>query len=139
MDICKNDWVLHYIVIKINDGVQFNLMAKVPAVRTFSRFNNRLYANSNGYAIHNNKGDQVSSIAAIWVICQHMLMGPPEESVESQHSYCPNGDKTWCKYNKGKIFNRNIYDRLKCLTFVFGGELHVKVGSLKFRTSPLTT
>ena len=67
-------------------------MAKVLAVRTFNRLNNRLYANSNGYAIHNNKGDQVSSIAAIWAIYHHMIMGPPEESVESQHSYCPNGD-----------------------------------------------
>ena len=45
----------------------------------------------------------------------HMIMGPPEESVESQHSYCLSGDKTWCKYHKDKIFNRNIYDRSKCL------------------------
>ena len=59
-----------------------------------------------------------------------MIMGPPEESVESQHSYCPNGDKIWCKYHKDKIFNRNIYDRIKCLTFVFRGEFHVNVGSL---------
>ena len=103
------------------------------------RLNNRLYANSNGYAIHNNKGDQVSSIAAIWAIYHHMIMGPPEESVASQHSDCPNGDKTWCKYHKDKIFNQNIYDRLKCLTFGFCGELHVNVGSLKIRTSPLTT
>ena len=53
-------WVLRYV------GVQFYLMAKVLAVRTFNRPNNRLYANSNWYAIRNNKGDQVSSIAAIW-------------------------------------------------------------------------
>ena len=38
-----------------------------------------------------------------------MIMSPPEQSVESQHSYCPNGDITWCKYHKDKIFNRNIY------------------------------
>ena len=38
-------------------------------------------------------------------------MGPPEESVEIQHSYCPNDDKIWCKYHKDKIFNTNIYDR----------------------------
>ena len=69
---------------------------------------NRLYANSDGYAIPNNKGDQVSSIAAIWTIYHHMIMGPPE-SVESQHSNCPNDDKTWCKYHKDKIFNRNIF------------------------------
>ena len=109
----QNGWAVHYVVIKINDGVQFYL--KVLAVRTFNRPNNRLYANSNGYAIHNNKGDQVSSIAAIWAIYHHMI-GPPEESVESQHSYCLSGDKTWCKYHKDKIFNRNIYDRLKCYT-----------------------
>ena len=139
MDICKNVWALHYVVIKINDGVQFYLMAKVLAVRSFNRPNNRLYANSNGYAIHNNKGDQVSSIAAIWAIYHHMIMGLPEESVENQHSYFPNGDKTWFKYHKDKIFNRNIYDGLKCLPFVFRGELHVNVVSLKIRTNPLTT
>ena len=55
--------------------------------------------------INNNKGDQVSSIAAIWSIYHHMIMGTPEENVESQHSYCPDGDKTWCKYHKDKIFN----------------------------------
>ena len=111
--MCKNGWALHYI-IKINDEVHFYL--KVLAVRRFNRPNNRLYANSNGYSIHNNKGDQVSSIAAIWAIYHHMIMDPPEESVESQHSYCPKGDKTWCKYHKDKIFNRNIYDRSKCFT-----------------------
>ena len=46
-------------------------------------------------------------------------MGPPKERVENQHSYCSNGDKTWGKYHKDKIFNRNIYDRSKCLPFVF--------------------
>ena len=60
----------------------------------------------------------------------HMIMGPPEESVESQHSYCPHGDKTWCTYHKDKIFYRNIYDRLKYLPIVFRGELRVNVGSL---------
>ena len=50
-----------------------------------------------------------------------MIMGPPEESVESQHCYFPNGDKTWCTH-KDKIFNRNIYDQSKCLLFVFRSE-----------------
>ena len=50
-----------------------------------------------GYAIRNNKGDQASSIAAIWATYHHMITGPPEESVESQHSCCPNDDKPWCK------------------------------------------
>ena len=132
--------LLHSRWQNFTDLYRFVLMGLAKnAVRTFNRLNNRLYGNSNGYAIHNNKGDQVSSIAAIWAIYHHMIMGPTEESVENQHSYCPNGDKTWCKYHKDKIFNRNIYDRLKCLTFVFRGELHVNVGPLKIRTSPLTT
>ena len=63
------------------------------------------------YAIRNNKGDQVSSIAAILAIYHHMIMRPPEESVESQHSYCSNDDKTWCTYHKDKIFNTNIIDQ----------------------------
>ena len=46
LGMCKNGWALHYVVIKINDGVQFYLMAKVLAVRTLNRPNNRLYANS---------------------------------------------------------------------------------------------
>ena len=34
--MCKNGWALHYVVIIINDGVQFYLMVKVLAVRTFN-------------------------------------------------------------------------------------------------------
>ena len=77
--MCKNGWALHYVVIKINNVMQFYLMANVLAVRTFNRLHNRLYANSNRYAIHNTKGDQVYSIAAFWAIYHHMIMGPPEE------------------------------------------------------------
>ena len=95
-----------YVVIKINEWVQFYLMANVLAVRTFNRPNNRLY----GYAIPDNKGDQAFSIAAIRAIYHRMIMGPPEECVESQHSYCPNDDNTWCKYHKDKLFNTKIYD-----------------------------
>ena len=73
--MCKNGWTQHYVVIKINDGVQFYLMANV---RTFNRPDNRMYANSYGYAIRNNKGDQVSSIAAIWARYHHMILGPTE-------------------------------------------------------------
>ena len=65
-----------------------------------------------------------TAIAAICIIHHHMIMGPPEEIVESQHSYCPNDDETWCNYNKDKIFNTNKYDQSKCLPFVFRGGLH---------------
>ena len=62
-------------------GCSFYLLAKVLAVRLRYQPNNILYANSNGYAIHNNKGDQVSSIVASWAIYHHMIMGPPEGSI----------------------------------------------------------
>ena len=39
------------------------------------------------YAIRNNKGDQSSSIAAIWAIYHHIIMVQQGESVESQHFY----------------------------------------------------
>ena len=44
--MCKNGWALHYVVIKINDGMQLYLMAKVLAVMTFNLPSNRPYANS---------------------------------------------------------------------------------------------
>ena len=91
------------------------MMAKVLAVRTFNLPNNRPYANSNGYAIRKHKGDQYSSIATIWAIYHHMIMGPREESVESQHSYCPNGDKLGVSTTKIKystqiyMIDKNVY------------------------------
>ena len=81
-----------------------------------------------GYSIRNN-------VVAIWAIYHQMTMGPPVESVESQHSSCPNDDKPWCKYHKDKIFNTNLYDRSKCLPFVFRDKLRVNVGSLKIKTT----
>ena len=59
--ICaKNFWALHYVVIKMNDGLQFYLMAKLLALRKYNRPNNGLYATAYGYAIRNNKGEQAS-------------------------------------------------------------------------------
>ena len=97
-----------------------------------------------GYAIRNNKGEQASSVEAIWAIYYHMIMGPQEES---QHSYCLNDDKT-TKYHKDKIFNKKTYDRSKSLPFVFLGQLHdifIRLSStnlldsLNIRMNPLAT
>ena len=52
-----------------------------------------------------------------------MIIGPPYESVERQHSYFPADDNTWCKYHKDKMNITNLYDRTKCLPFVFRGEV----------------
>ena len=78
---------------------------------------------SYGYAIRNNKGDQAATIKAIWAIYHHMIIGPQYECLESQHSYCPRGERSWCKYHRDKIFDTQTYDRTKCLPFVFRGEL----------------
>ena len=53
-----------------------------------------------GYAIRNNKGKQEQIIKAIWAIFYHMILGPSYETVVAQHSYCPDGSESWCKYKK---------------------------------------
>ena len=52
-----------------------------------------------------------------------MILGPSYETVVAQHSYCPDGSESWCKYKKDLHFGTNTYDRRNCLPFVFRGEL----------------
>ena len=82
-----------------------------------------------GYAIRNNKGDQASSVAAIWAMYRHMIKSPSEESVESH------------KYHKNKIFNTKTYDRSKFLHDCHHqiSKMHVNVASLNIKMSPLAT
>ena len=76
------------------------------------------------YATRNNKNDQASSIAAIWAIYHHMIMGPPEESVASQHSYCPMMIKldvstTKIKYSTQKhMMDQNVYHLCFVASFI---------------------
>ena len=67
--------------------------------------------NSNGYAIHNNKGDQVSSIAASWAIYHHMIMGPPEGSIIIAQMVIKLGlSTTKIKYITGiYMISQNVY------------------------------
>ena len=37
--------------------------------------------------------------------------------------YCSTDDNTWCKYHEDKMNITNLYDRTKCLPFVFRGEV----------------
>ena len=76
-----------------------------------------------GYAIRNNKGCEEKIIKAVWAIFYHMILGPSYERVATQHSYCPPGKDSWCKYQKDMFFGTNTYDRAKCIPFVFRGEL----------------
>ena len=76
-----------------------------------------------GYAIRNNKGDTGAIIKAIWAIYYHLIQGPTYEPIEKQHSYCPDGKESWCRYQKDISNGTNLYERKKCLPFVFRGEL----------------
>ena len=40
-------------------------------------------------AIRNNKGDTGKIIEAIWAIYDHTIAGPSYESLQKQHSFCP--------------------------------------------------
>ena len=76
-----------------------------------------------GYAIRNNKGDIDKITNAIWAIYYHSIIGPPEETLVEQHKYCPITDNTWCKYQKDILNNTANYNSLRCLPFIFRGEL----------------
>ena len=76
-----------------------------------------------GYAIRKNKGNITEIINAIWAIFYHMLAGPPDETVEEQHKYCPKTDSTWCKYQKDVIDGTSFYNSYKCLPSIFRVEL----------------
>ena len=91
-----------------------------------------------GYAIRNNKGDQASSVAAIWAIYHHMIMGPPQESVST----------TKIKYSTQKhMIDQNVYHLCFVASFMkflydchdLISWMHINVGSLKIRMNPLTT
>ena len=45
-------------------------------------------------------------VKAVWAIYHHMIIGPPEESVEKQHFYCPDSGDSWCHFKLfgGKMF-----------------------------------
>ena len=43
--------------------------------------------------------------------------------METQHSYCPDGPDTWCKYKQDIINCTNTNYREKCLPPVFRSEL----------------
>ena len=64
-----------------------------------------------------------------------MIMSPPEGSILIAQMVIKLGlSTTKIKYLTGIYMIRS-----KCLPFVFRSELHVIVGPIKIRTSPLTT
>ena len=60
----------------------------------------------------------------IWAIYYHIISGPSEETMDIQHSYCPDGPDTWCKYKLDVINGTDVYStNRKCLPPVFRDEL----------------
>ena len=74
-----------------------------------------------GYAIRNNKEDTEKMISAIWAIYYHSIRGPPSESLEDQHRFCPADANTWCKYRQYIINGTSNYNGI-CLPYVFRKE-----------------
>ena len=73
--------------------------------------------------MRNNKGNTTEITNAIWAIYYHMLAGPPDETAEYQHKYCPTTETTWCMYQKDIINKTNFYNSYKCLPSIFRVEL----------------
>ena len=75
-----------------------------------------------GQAIRKNKGNMDGMITSINAIFKHMIRND-QESLELQHSQCPKGANTWCKFWKDKREGTTSYDDKKRLPSVFQEEL----------------
>ena len=68
-------------------------------------------------------------------------MGPPEESVESQHSYCSNDDKSWLSTTKIKyltqiyMIDQNVYHLCFVASFVNVGS-HESINNMIWSKCP---
>ena len=65
-----------------------------------------------GQAIRQNVGDLSGMQNVVWAIFQHTVKPATSVSLESQHSLCPKGSGSWCKFNsdlvtKGKTYHQN--------------------------------
>ena len=80
------------------------------------------FQNYYGYAIRNNSNGIESMTRAVWVIYYHCIKNDGEY-LEVQHRFCPEGESSWCKYQKDLMKKTNAYDQSKCLPSVFRYEL----------------
>ena len=75
-----------------------------------------------GHAIRGNTNNLKSMQDAIWAIYFHTISGK-NEALTVQHTYCPKGTESWCKYQKDIALKTKTKDRSKCLPPVFRKEL----------------
>ena len=76
-----------------------------------------------GQAIRSNTGNLKATQDAVWEIYYHIIDGPSVESLETCHSFCPAGPKSWCKFQLNKINSMILYHQKNCLPFTFHPEL----------------
>ena len=80
------------------------------------------FQNYYGYAIRNKSNGIESMTRAVWAIYYHCIKNDGE-SLEVQHRFCPEGESSWCKYQKDLMKKTNTYYQSKCLPSVFRDEL----------------
>ena len=80
-----------------------------------------------GQAIRNADGNKQKMIKDIWVVLEHTV-DKNGASLEFQHSNCPKGNNSWCKYWS----DRASFDDSKRLPAVFFDELSQLLYSTPF-------
>ena len=75
-----------------------------------------------GYAIRKNTNDIEKMTKAIWAIFYHSIQGE-NEPYEIQHQFCPQGESSWCRFQRDTASNASTYNQSKCLPSVFRQEL----------------
>ena len=72
-----------------------------------------------GNAIRNNTGDLEAMQNAIWAIFHHSVEPVKNVSLEQQHSFCPKGESSWCKFNSDKETDCYTYNATQKLPAAF--------------------
>ena len=76
-----------------------------------------------GEAIRKNKGKLTEMQSAIWAIFHHMIQPPNSSPLKIQHTFCPKGETSWCKFNSDLVTGKSTYSEKQRLPAVFHKEL----------------
>ena len=72
-----------------------------------------------GQAIMQNVGNLNGMQNAIWAIFYHSVKPAMPVSLESEHSFCPKGRGSWCKFNLDLVTKKKTYIEIGRLSSVF--------------------
>lgn len=76
-----------------------------------------------GKAIRSHSGNLKDMQNAIWAIFHHMIKPPKNIPLKKQHSYCPKGKDSWCKFNNDLKTKKKTYSESQRLPCVFSEPL----------------